>query len=191
MVANLEIERRFLVDGREEKPWRINSKHSVIIQHYLPSDALELSEFTLSYGGKEVLRLSKEEQACWMNHTSWTTRLRHRDGVFILTCKAKVRVDAADELEWVLPNAVAASILATGSFPFVQKTRYEWTGGDGNVWEVDEFEGGLAGLVLAEVELEESDSPVLIPSWVGQEITGLKSWSNAALSRILMSQVDD
>ena len=49
------------------------------------------------------------------------------------------------------------------------------------MWEVDEFEGDLAGLILAEVELEASDESVDIPPWAGQEITGLPSWSNAPL----------
>ena len=61
-------------------------------------------------------------------------------------------------------------------------------GSDGLVWEVDEFEGALAGLVLAEVELPSSQTEVVLPSWVGQEITGLRSWSNRALAETLSNQ---
>ena len=69
--------------------------------------------------------------------------------------------------------------------PTVIKTRYLWNGEDGLLWEVDEFEGSLSGLVIAEVELEEEDQEVIIPSWVGLELTHLKGWSNAALADML------
>ena len=50
------------------------------------------------------------------------------------------------------------------------------------VWEVDEFEGGLAGLVLAEIELPNIDHEVILPEWLGMEITGLHQWSNSTLA---------
>ena len=46
----------------------------------------------------------------------------------------------------------------------------------------------LAGLVLAEVELSSSDQVVALPPWLGQEITGLRSWSNRALAETLASR---
>jgi adenylate cyclase len=48
---------------------------------------------------------------------------------------------------------------------------------------VDVFAGGLAGLVVAEVELEDVDAAVELPPWVGREVTGLPEYTNAALSR--------
>ena len=51
------------------------------------------------------------------------------------------------------------------------------------VWEVDEFEGGLAGLVLAEIELPDIDYDVVLPEWLGIELTGLHQWSNSTLAR--------
>ena len=53
------------------------------------------------------------------------------------------------------------------------------------IWEVDEFEGGLAGLILAEVELVDENQEVNLPHWLGMELTGLASWSNAALAKTL------
>ena len=72
--------------------------------------------------------------------------------------------------------------------PTVIKTRYLWNGGDGLLWEVDEFEGRLSGLIIAEVELESEDQEVSIPSWVGLELTHLKGWSNAALAEMIGQQ---
>lgn len=94
---------------------------------------------------------------------------------------------AARELEWSLEGEAAQALLGHGPFPSVEKTRYVWVGDDDTVWEIDEFEGGLAGLVLAEVELERADQDVALPDWLGQEITGLSSWSNRALAETLAS----
>ena len=34
------------------------------------------------------------------------------------------------------------------------KTRYLWNNQDGLLWEIDEYEGDLSGLIIAEVELD-------------------------------------
>ena len=69
--------------------------------------------------------------------------------------------------------------------PTVVKTPYLWNGDDGLLWEVDEFEESLSGLVIAEVELEREDQYVTLPSWTGLELTHLKGWSNASLAEML------
>ena len=53
------------------------------------------------------------------------------------------------------------------------------------LWEVDEFEGMLGGLIIAEVELENIEQEVELPPWLGLEITYLKGWSNSALSLMI------
>jgi len=55
-------------------------------------------------------------------------------------------------------------------------------------WEIDEFEGELAGLILAEIELGEHEIITQIPDWCGIELTHLKGWSNAALAKMISSQ---
>ena len=45
-----------------------------------------------------------------------------------------------------------------------------------------EFEGELSPLILAEVELPSEDATVELPAWLGEEITGDHSWSNASLA---------
>ena len=55
------------------------------------------------------------------------------------------------------------------------------------IWEVDEFEGVLAGLILAEIELEDINQEFDRPEWIGIELTGLKSWSNASLATTLLN----
>ena len=47
----------------------------------------------------------------------------------------------------------------------VEKTRHLWRGEDGHLWEIDEFEGPLAGLIIAEVELAAEDEAVVLPAF--------------------------
>ena len=53
----------------------------------------------------------------------------------------------------------------------------------GRTWEVDEFHGRLAPLVVAEIELDDPDADVVLPSWVGREVTDDPAYTNGALSR--------
>ena len=46
-------------------------------------------------------------------------------------------------------------------------------------WEVDEFHGRLAGLVIAELELESEDQAFEKLSFVGEEVTGNPRYYNA------------
>ena len=50
------------------------------------------------------------------------------------------------------------------------------------LWEIDEFESPLSGIIIAEVELEDENQTIEIPDWVGLEVTHLRGWSNASLS---------
>ena len=52
---------------------------------------------------------------------------------------------------------------------------------DGTKWEVDEFAGENAGLVVAEVELDSEDQAFHKPSWIGQEVTNDSRYLNSEL----------
>ena len=49
-------------------------------------------------------------------------------------------------------------------------------------WEVDVFKN-MKGLIIAEIEIPNEDYPLILPPWIGEEITDRKDLSNAALSR--------
>ena len=185
MDDHVEIERRFLVDGREEKPWREGSEVLLIEQHYNVGKHLKMRAGALWFDDTKFAALTQSEIEVLAKNTAWTTRLRKRNETYVLTYKSRISNDTAIELEWVVEAAHALALLASGPFPSIEKTRYVLTGSDGMVWEVDEFEGGLAGLILAEVELPSSQTEVVLPPWTGQEITGLASWSNHALAETL------
>jgi adenylate cyclase len=52
----------------------------------------------------------------------------------------------------------------------------------GHLWEIDEFYGDNAGLVVAEVELAAEDEIFERPPWLGREVSEDFRYSNAALS---------
>ena len=97
-----------------------------------------------------------------------------------LTVKVGQNSMTRDEFEYSIPLDDARKMVATSS-RLVRKTRHI-VSFEGFVWEVDVYEGALAGLVIAEVEMQsEADDPAL-PFWIGREVTGDRAWSNATLA---------
>ena len=64
----------------------------------------------------------------------------------------------------------------------IAKTRYVVPAGGGLRWEVDEFHGRLAPLVVAEIELPGEDAAFDRPSFIGEEVTGDPRYFNSALA---------
>lgn len=87
-----------------------------------------------------------------------------------------------DEYEYAIDLADAEKMLATLAVgPVIKKTRY-LVKHDAHVWEVDEFFGDNAGLVVAEVEMANENEQVQLPSWVGKEVTQEARYYNISLS---------
>ena len=185
MPENIEIERRFLVDGRGDKPWRNAVDIRKIVQYYLDSDDIEFHESIINYRGVPLVSISTEEFQILTKTNHWVSRIRTQNDVVILTLKGKQQGIATTELEWVLPSMPNISRLE--EHPRVEKTRYCVNAGNGLIWEVDEFEGVIAGLILAEIELEDINQKFDFPEWIGIELTGLKNWSNASLATTLLN----
>ncbi len=99
----------------------------------------------------------------------------------ILTVKSKQSDLSRLELEYEIPLADAHRLLDEVCLkPLIEKTRYKIEHG-GLVWEVDEFAGENAGLVVAEVELTAEDQHVEPPPWVGEEVTRDPRYLNSSL----------
>lgn len=57
----------------------------------------------------------------------------------------------------------------------------------GRVWELDSFlNPELGGLALAEVELPSEDARLVLPEWVGREVTDDREYRNAVIERRLL-----
>lgn len=89
---------------------------------------------------------------------------------------------ARPEFEYPLPAEDAREMLATlCAGRRIAKTRHD-VPHDGLLWEIDVFEGALAGLVIAEVELPHACHGLGLPPWAGREVTDDPRYSNAALA---------
>lgn len=184
MGGHLEIERRFFLNDKEAQPWIMDSITSRIRQCYLHSPDIFLRGSDLFYKNQKMLSSIALEQKNIINSTDeWTSRIRFTDERVTLTLKGKREHSSAIELEWTIDDVVASHIVEQTECPTVIKTRHVWTGPDGLVWEIDVFEEELLNLIIAEVELPNEDYPVVIPSWIGEEITGRHQWSNSSLAR--------
>ena len=85
------------------------------------------------------------------------------------------------EYEYEIPSDEASEMLDNlCERPLIEKTRYR-VEHQGLIWEVDEFDGDNAGLIIAEVELKEEDQAIVLPDWVGEEVTGDARFFNANL----------
>ena len=112
-----------------------------------------------------------------------TVRIRIGGDTAILAIKGAGDGLARPEFEYPIPPAEAATLLDTLCLqPLVEKLRY-LVPFAGLTWEIDEFLGANAGLLLAEVELERADQPVPLPPWIGREVTGDPRYYNAWLAR--------
>ncbi len=118
----------------------------------------------------------------YLNAGTPVVRIRQAGSLAFLTIKGPGLLARA-EYEYPIPIDDAAAMLASlCPPPIIDKTRYSVIH-DGLCWEVDEFAGHLAGLVLAEIELARPDQPYMRPAWLGPEVTDDLRYQNSALSR--------
>lgn len=110
-----------------------------------------------------------------------TVRVRVRDDKAFLTIKGRNEGVVRDEWEYPIPLSEALDMLdRCCEGHVIEKTRYIVPCGGFN-WEVDEFHGAREGLVVAEIELPESDTPFDIPPFAGEEVTGNILYYNSNL----------
>ena len=88
---------------------------------------------------------------------------------------------ARDEYEYEIPLGDAERMLATLAGDRVEKTRHFVEIGE-HVFEVDEFAGDNAGLVVAEVELDDANEQFPRPAWLGREVSDLARYYNLNLA---------
>lgn len=90
-----------------------------------------------------------------------------------------------DEFEYLIPFKDAQEMLLICDKLVIEKTRHCLDG-----WEIDEFHGRHAGLILAEYEINPGkELPYVLPPWVGKEVTNDARYSNASLAVDGLSKV--
>jgi adenylate cyclase len=120
-------------------------------------------------------------------------RVRIRDNATAtLTVKSSSSSLRRLELEYPIPVLEAEALMPLRNSAVVEKTRHivpcSALASGGLVWEVDEFSGANAGLVIAEIELPSEQHAIELPAWIGQEVTGQKQYYNGSLAMHPFSQ---
>jgi adenylate cyclase len=111
-----------------------------------------------------------------------TVRVRIAGEEAFLTVKGISNGARRAEFEYPIPLWDARELLILCEQPLVEKYRRKILH-EGFEWEVDEFVGENAGLVVAEIELPAEDAVFALPDWVGAEVTEDARYFNSSLSK--------
>ena len=122
-------------------------------------------------------------QGYLLTGTDCTVRVRVLGDEGFLTIKGRADGLARTEYEYPIPVADAHHLLDWEcARPFIEKYRH-CVMFAGRRWEIDEFLGENAGLIVAEIELESADQAFESPDWVGQEVSDDPRYCNSNLGR--------
>jgi len=146
--------------------------------------------------GREIERKFLVHNEVWRHEVTETLVLRQGYLTSDPHCTVRVRVSnvsawltikgtsvdgVTPEFEYPIPKADALAMLSSlAEQPLIEKKRH-LIPRDGIVWEVDEFLGHNAGLVIAEIELLSPNQAFPFPSWIDREVTGEQQYYNACL----------
>ena len=152
----IEIERKFLVT---DDSWRA-AAHAVIpmAQGYINDMA------AMDSGAQKA-----------------SVRVRIQGEDAYLNIKSRELGHTRQEFDYPVPVSEARELLQLCVGGLIDKRRHLVQHG-GLLWEVDEFLGDNAGLVVAEVELENADQVFAKPDWAGAEVTDELRYYNLALA---------
>jgi adenylate cyclase len=112
-----------------------------------------------------------------------------RDGLIAAYAGRKVRVRISEdigtvaikgprtgivrpEFEYEIPIADAEKMLSTVCGDQTLEKQRFFVEDTGATWHVDVYGGILQGVVIAEIELEQETHELILPPWIGKEVTG-------------------
>ncbi len=152
----IEIERKFRV---VDEAWRSGVVKSVrMAQGYI--------------NDMDALRAGRQNAS---------VRVRIAGDQAFLNLKSRELGRSRQEFDYAVPVADAQALLALCVGGLIDKVRHYIPQGD-LTWEVDEFAGDNAGLVVAELELPTVDHAFARPAWLGREVTEEQRFYNLALA---------
>jgi adenylate cyclase len=154
--VGIEIERKFRVVG---EGWRAQAGRSVRIAQGYINDMAALRE------GRQ----------------NASVRVRIAGEQAFLNLKSRELGTTRQEFDYPVPVADAEALLALCVGGRIDKIRH-YVEVDGHTFEVDEFRGDNAGLVVAELELESAGQAYPRPDWLGAEVTDELRYYNLALA---------
>ena len=110
-----------------------------------------------------------------------SVRVRIEGEAAFLNLKSREAGPSRQEFDYGIPVADARALLALCVGGTIDKHRH-YVEHQGHLWEIDEFLGDNAGLVVAEIELDAVDEVFARPDWLGAEATHAQRYYNLALA---------
>lgn len=108
-----------------------------------------------------------------------------------LTIKGENKGILRSEFEYPIPVEDAEEMLDTlCDRPLIEKFRYIIPYGN-FLWEVDEFLGDNAGLIIAEVELDSEDRVIVLPDWIDREVSDPKYFNSNLVKHPYKQWIND
>ena len=150
-----EIERKFLLAG---DTWR----QAIVRSEPMAQGYLVGAQAMVEGHAHASVRVRRAGERAWLNIKSATLGIERA------------------EFEYLIPLEDAQAMLASLCDGVLEKVRH-YVEVDGTLFEIDEFLGDNAGLVVAEVELPAADAPFPRPSWLGLEVSALARYYNVNL----------
>jgi adenylate cyclase len=98
-----------------------------------------------------------------------------------ITIKGASKGASRPEYEYPIPVKDAHELLSHFCDAIISKKRFKIHVND-KLWEVDEFMGDNEGLIMAEIELEDEAENLVLPAWIGNEVTDDPRYYNSELS---------
>lgn len=136
----------------------------------------------------EVTESRRLVQGYLMRGTDTAIRVRIQGQTAMLNVKHTNDGINRLEYEYEIPLGDARELLDRVALrPLIDKTRHHVREGD-HLWEIDEFHGENAGLVIAEIELAHADEAFARPGWLGEEVSADVRYYNSSLSERPYSQ---
>ncbi len=118
-----------------------------------------------------VYKSSQYKQGYLSSQPTSSIRVRISDEHAWLNIKSATVGTERLEFEYEIPLVDAQEIINTlCSKPLVEKIRHFVLFGS-HTWEIDEFSGENAGLIVAEIELPAAGEFFSKPDWLGDEVT--------------------
>jgi adenylate cyclase len=151
----IEIERKFLL---RDDTWRAGVARTLHLRQGYVIDAAALT----SGLARASVRVRVQDAHAWLNIKA------ARSGI------------ARDEYDYAIPRTDAEHMLETLCNGLVEKQRHVVPVA-GVHFEIDEFLGSNAGLIVAELELPAADAPFPRPPWLGREVSEYLRYFNVNL----------
>ena len=112
-----------------------------------------------------------------------SVRVRLQGDTANLNIKSATLGVRRQEFEYPIPLADAKVLLNTLCHrPIIEKMRYLAPYAN-KQWEIDVFEGDNAGLIVAELELQDESEQYEAPPWLGEEVSHDPRYYNTCLSQ--------